>query len=88
MRVSIEVGDGSDLCYLLEREIRSKRVSREILAAMPAHQSTSNGTCSYGESVTWCEQDIAIYTLIRDSLAQALRERAADDGAVDRVAGS
>jgi hypothetical protein len=72
MRVTIEVGDGQDLCYLLDREIEAKRASRDILAAMPAEQTMSSGSHSYGESVKWCEEDIATYTEILESLVQAL----------------
>ena len=38
MRVTIEVGDGQELCYLLDREIDTKRTRRDILAAMPPEQ--------------------------------------------------
>lgn len=72
MRVTIEVGDGQELCYLLDREIDTKRTSRDILAAMPPEQKVSCGNHSYGESVKWCEEDIAAYTAIRESLGQAL----------------
>ncbi len=71
MRVTIEVGDGQELCYLLDREIDTKRTSRDILAAMPPDQKVSSGTHSYAESVKWCDEDIAAYTAIRESLAQA-----------------
>ncbi len=72
MRVTIEVGDGQELCYLLDREIDTKRTSREILAALPPEQKVPCGSHSYGESVKWCDEDIAIYTAIRESLAEAL----------------
>jgi hypothetical protein len=74
MRVNIEVGDGQELRYLLDREIDIKRKSRAILAAMPPEQKVPDKSHSYGESVTWCDEDIATYTAIRDSLAEALRE--------------
>jgi hypothetical protein len=82
VRVTIEVGDGQELCYLLDREIELKRASRDILAAMPADQAVSGGNCSYGESVRWCDEDIAVYTLIRQSLADALQSEAIDKSAV------
>jgi hypothetical protein len=72
MRVTIEVGDGQELCYLLDREIDTKRTSRDILASMPPEQKASCGRYSYEECVRWCEEDIAAYTAIRESLAQAL----------------
>jgi len=75
MRVTIEVGDGQELCYLLDREIDTKRASREVLAAMPPEQKASCGSYSYGESVKWCDEDIAAYTAIRESLVQALHSR-------------
>lgn len=73
MRVTIEVGDGQELCYLLDREIDLKSTSREILAAMPPEQRVTTGSHSYADSVKWCDEDIATYSAIRDSLAQALR---------------
>lgn len=73
MRVTIEVGDGQELGYLLDREIDIKRKSRAILAAMPPEQKVPDGSHSYRESVTWCDEDIATYTAIRESLAEALR---------------
>ena len=56
MRVTIEVGDGQELCYLLDREIETKRASRDVLAAMPPEQKAACGSYSYGESVKWCEK--------------------------------
>ena len=74
MRVTIEVGDGQELCYLLDREIDAKRTSRDILTAMPPEQrlACGSGSYSYGECVKWCDEDIATYTAIRESLAEAL----------------
>jgi hypothetical protein len=72
MRVTIEVGDGQELRYLLDREVETKRTSRDILAAMPAEQAVPGESHSYGDSVKWCDEDIATYTEIRDSLTQAL----------------
>ena len=72
MRVTIEVGDGQELCYLLDREIETQRATRDILAATPPEQRMTSGRDSYGKSVKRCEEDIATYTQIRESLAQAL----------------
>jgi hypothetical protein len=72
MRVTIEVGDGQELCYLLDREIDAKRSSRDVLAAMPPEQRAARGRDSYGKSLKRCDEDIATYTQIRESLAQAL----------------
>ena len=72
MRVTIEVGIGQELCYLLDREIDTKRTSRDVLAAMPPEQRLPRGSRSYQEYVKWCEEDIATYTAIRESLAEAL----------------
>jgi hypothetical protein len=78
MRVSIEVGDGQELCYLLDREIDIKRNSRDILASMPPEERMVCGNHSYAESVKWCEEDIATYSAIRASLVQALRNSQVD----------
>jgi hypothetical protein len=72
MRVTIEVGDGQALRYLLDREIDAQRASRDILAATPPEQRVTRGRDSYSKSVKRCEEDIATYTQIRESLAQAL----------------
>ena len=63
MRVTVEVGDGQDLCYLLDRQIDTKRTSRDILACMPPEQRLPCGSrsYSYGECVKWCAKDIATY---------------------------
>ena len=68
MRVTIEVGNGQELCYLLAPEINTKRTSRDVLAAMPPEQRLPCGSRSYQEYVKWCEEDeedLATYTAIR-----------------------
>jgi hypothetical protein len=70
MRVTIEVGVVQELCYLLDAEIDTTRESRDILAAIPPERKVASGSHSDGEYVKWCEEDIAAYTAIRESLAE------------------
>ena len=72
MRVNLEVGVVQELCYLLDREIDTMRESRDILSALPPERKVASGSHCYGEYVKWCEEDLAAYTVIRESLEKAM----------------